>query len=85
VSHQQEVSLSSREQQVLRLLMAEGRSIPQISRELWITQNTVEAHLRNIIRRLLSGYSSEPSRLARRVRLTALAERSAQADSLPNS
>ena len=29
--------------------------------------------------------SSEPSRLARRVRLTALAERSAQADSLPNS
>jgi DNA-binding NarL/FixJ family response regulator len=85
VSHQQEVSLSSREQQVLRLLMAEGRSIPQISRELWITQNTVEAHLRNIIRRLLTGYSSEPSRLARRVRLTALAERSAQADSLPNS
>jgi DNA-binding NarL/FixJ family response regulator len=34
VSHQQEVSLSSREQQVLRLLMAEGRSIPEISREL---------------------------------------------------
>jgi hypothetical protein len=36
VSHQQEVSLSIREQQVLRLLMAEGRSIPEISRErLW--------------------------------------------------
>ena len=29
--------------------------------------------------------SSEPSRLARRARLTALAERSAQGDSLPNS
>lgn len=43
--------LSDREKQILQLF-SQGRRVPEISRKLWITQATVEAHLRNIFRSL---------------------------------
>jgi DNA-binding NarL/FixJ family response regulator len=43
--------LSDREKQVVELL-SQGRSVPEISRELWITQTTVEAHLRHAFHNL---------------------------------
>jgi DNA-binding CsgD family transcriptional regulator len=33
----------------------EQRSVVEVASELWITQQTVEFHLRNIIRKLLEG------------------------------
>jgi len=43
--------LSPREREVLAL-MAEGRSNSGISRELWVTEGTVEKHVRSILMRL---------------------------------
>ena len=43
--------LSPREREVLAL-MAEGRSNAGISRQLWITEGTVEKHVRSILRKL---------------------------------
>ena len=43
--------LSSREREVLAL-MAEGRSNTGIGRRLWITESTVEKHIRNIMTKL---------------------------------
>ena len=43
--------LSSRERQVLSL-MAEGRSNAGISRKLWVTEGTVEKHVRSIFTKL---------------------------------
>ncbi len=43
--------LSSREREVLAL-MAEGRSNSGIARELWVTEGTVEKHVRSILRKL---------------------------------
>ena len=43
--------LSAREQEVLAL-MAEGRSNAGIGRRLWVTEGTVEKHVRNIMTRL---------------------------------
>ena len=43
--------LSSREREVLAL-MAEGRSNAGIARTLWITESTVEKHVRAILRKL---------------------------------
>jgi DNA-binding NarL/FixJ family response regulator len=43
--------LSPREREVLSL-MAEGRSNSGISRELWVTEATVEKHVRNILMKL---------------------------------
>jgi len=43
--------LSSREQEVLAL-MAEGRSNAGIARRLWVTEGTVEKHVRSILAKL---------------------------------
>jgi len=43
--------LSAREQEVLAL-MAEGRSNSGIGRRLWVTQGTVEKHVRSILTKL---------------------------------
>jgi len=43
--------LSPREREVLSL-MAEGRSNSGISRELWVTEGTVEKHVRSILMKL---------------------------------
>jgi DNA-binding NarL/FixJ family response regulator len=43
--------LSSREREVLAL-MAEGRSNTGIGRRLWITESTVEKHIRNVMTKL---------------------------------
>ena len=43
--------LSSREREVLAL-MAEGRSNSGIARELWVTEGTVEKHVRSILMKL---------------------------------
>ena len=43
--------LSAREQEVLAL-MAEGRSNAGIGRRLWVTEGTVEKHVRNILTKL---------------------------------
>ena len=44
-------ALSSREREVLTL-MAEGRSNSGIARELWVTEGTVEKHVRSILLKL---------------------------------
>jgi DNA-binding NarL/FixJ family response regulator len=44
-------ALSTREQEVLRL-MAEGRSNAGIARRLWVTEGTVEKHVRSILTKL---------------------------------
>jgi DNA-binding NarL/FixJ family response regulator len=44
-------ALSAREQEVL-MLMAEGRSNAGIARRLWITEGTVEKHVRSILTKL---------------------------------
>jgi DNA-binding NarL/FixJ family response regulator len=43
--------LSSREREVLAL-MAEGRSNSGIAKELWVTEGTVEKHVRSILMKL---------------------------------
>ncbi len=43
--------LSPREQEVLAL-MAEGRSNAGIARQLWVTEGTVEKHVRSILTKL---------------------------------
>ena len=44
-------ALSSREREVLAL-MAEGRSNAGIARRLWVTEGTVEKHVRSILAKL---------------------------------
>ena len=44
-------ALSAREREVLAL-MAEGRSNAAISRQLWVTEGTVEKHVRSILMKL---------------------------------
>jgi DNA-binding NarL/FixJ family response regulator len=44
-------ALSAREREVL-MLMAEGRSNAGIARRLWVTEGTVEKHVRSILTRL---------------------------------
>ena len=44
-------ALSPREQEVL-MLMAEGRSNSGIARRLWVTEGTVEKHVRSILTKL---------------------------------
>ena len=43
--------LSAREREVLAL-MAEGRSNAGIARQLWVTEGTVEKHVRSILAKL---------------------------------
>jgi serine/threonine-protein kinase PknK len=43
--------LSAREQEVLAL-MAEGRSNAGIGRRIWVTEGTVEKHVRSILTKL---------------------------------
>jgi DNA-binding NarL/FixJ family response regulator len=44
-------TLSNRERQVLSLV-AEGRSNAGVARRLWVTEGTVEKHVRNILTKL---------------------------------
>jgi serine/threonine-protein kinase PknK len=44
-------ALSAREREVLGL-MAEGRSNAGIARQLWVTEGTVEKHVRSILMKL---------------------------------
>jgi DNA-binding NarL/FixJ family response regulator len=53
--------LSPREREVLAL-MAEGRSNSAISRELWVTEGTVEKHVRSILMKLRLPESDEVHR-----------------------
>ena len=53
--------LSPREREVLAL-MAEGRSNSAISRELWVTEGTVEKHVRSILMKLRLSESDEVHR-----------------------
>jgi serine/threonine-protein kinase PknK len=54
-------TLSAREREVLAL-MAEGRSNSAISRELWVTEGTVEKHVRSILMKLRLPESDEVHR-----------------------
>jgi DNA-binding NarL/FixJ family response regulator len=57
--------LSSRELAVLRAL-ARGLSNKEIGRELWVTEQTVKFHLRNIYRKLELANRTEAARYAHR-------------------
>ncbi|ORA23944.1 response regulator [Mycobacterium aquaticum] len=55
--------LSAREQEVL-MLMAEGRSNAGIARRLWVTEGTVEKHVRSILTKLnLAGTADDHRRV----------------------
>ena len=54
-------ALSPREREVLEL-MAEGRSNSAIARELWVTEGTVEKHVRSILMKLRLPESDEVHR-----------------------
>ena len=54
-------ALSPREREVLSL-MATGRSNSAISRELWVTEGTVEKHVRSILMKLRLQESDEVHR-----------------------
>ena len=55
--------ISPREREVLGL-MAEGRSNAGIARQLWVTEGTVEKHVRNILMKLdVSETSDDPRRV----------------------
>jgi DNA-binding NarL/FixJ family response regulator len=60
--------LSERELAVLRAL-ARGLSNKEIGRELWVTEQTVKFHLRNIYRKLELANRTEAARYAYRHRL----------------
>jgi DNA-binding NarL/FixJ family response regulator len=49
--HDPLAALSAREREVLTL-MAEGRSNAGIARSLWVTEGTVEKHVRSILAKL---------------------------------
>jgi serine/threonine-protein kinase PknK len=53
--------LSAREQEVLAL-MAEGRSNGGIARRLWVTEGTVEKHVRSILAKLSLSETSDDHR-----------------------
>jgi serine/threonine-protein kinase PknK len=53
--------LSPREREVLAL-MAEGRSNSGIAHELWVTEGTVEKHIRSILMKLRIPESGEDHR-----------------------
>ena len=58
--------LSSREQEVLAL-MAEGRSNAGIARRLWVTEGTVEKHVRSILTKLKLRETDDDHRRVRAV------------------
>jgi serine/threonine-protein kinase PknK len=53
--------LSPREREVLRL-MAEGRSNAGIAREIWVTEGTVEKHVRSILMKLQIPHTGDDHR-----------------------
>lgn len=50
-SDQPSIKLSTREQEVLKLII-EGRSNPEIANVLYLSPNTVKTHVRNILNKL---------------------------------
>ena len=58
--------LSAREQEVL-MLMAEGRSNAGIARRLWVTEGTVEKHVRSILTKLNLPETGDDHRRVREV------------------
>ncbi|MGV9798262.1 response regulator [Mycobacterium sp. NPDC003449] len=58
--------LSAREQEVL-MLMAEGRSNSGIARRLWVTEGTVEKHVRSILTKLNLTEAADDHRRVRAV------------------
>ncbi|HZA09699.1 MAG TPA: response regulator transcription factor [Mycobacterium sp.] len=58
--------LSTREHEVLEL-MAEGRSNAGIARRLWVTEGTVEKHVRSILTKLDLGETDDDHRRVRAV------------------
>ncbi|MEE6163887.1 MULTISPECIES: response regulator transcription factor [unclassified Mycolicibacterium] len=58
--------LSAREQEVL-MLMAEGRSNAGIARRLWVTEGTVEKHVRSILTKLNLAETADDHRRVRAV------------------
>ncbi|ULN36238.1 response regulator transcription factor [Mycolicibacterium smegmatis] len=59
-------ALSAREQEVLNL-MAEGRSNAGIARRLWVTEGTVEKHVRSILTKLNLTETADDHRRVRAV------------------
>ncbi|MBU8824287.1 response regulator [Mycolicibacterium goodii] len=59
-------ALSAREQEVL-MLMAEGRSNAGIARRLWVTEGTVEKHVRSILTKLNLTETADDRRRVRAV------------------
>lgn len=59
-------ALSAREQEVL-MLMAEGRSNAGIARRLWVTEGTVEKHVRSILTKLNLTETADDHRRVRAV------------------
>jgi DNA-binding NarL/FixJ family response regulator len=59
-------ALSAREQEVL-MLMAEGRSNAGIARRLWVTEGTVEKHVRSILTKLNLAETADDHRRVRAV------------------
>ena len=59
-------ALSAREQEVL-MLMAEGRSNSGIARRLWVTEGTVEKHVRSILTKLNLTETADDHRRVRAV------------------
>ena len=60
--------LSEREIEVLRLLTA-GRSNPEIARDLYVSLNTVKAHVKSIFAKLEAHNRTEATHRARELRL----------------
>ncbi|BBX34647.1 two-component system response regulator [Mycolicibacterium mageritense DSM 44476 = CIP 104973] len=59
-------ALSAREREVL-MLMAEGRSNAGIARRLWVTEGTVEKHVRSILTKLNLAETADDHRRVRAV------------------
>jgi DNA-binding NarL/FixJ family response regulator len=59
-------ALTAREREVLEL-MAEGRSNAGIARRLWVTEGTVEKHVRSILAKLTLRETEDDHRRARAV------------------
>lgn len=63
ISADQTASLTSRQLEILRLVAA-GSTNCEVARELWVTEQTVKFHLRNIYRKLGVANRTEASHIA---------------------
>lgn len=71
-------SLTPREREILALV-SEGRSNPEVARLLWLTEQTVKFHLRNVYRKLKVSNRGEAARWAHDHHVVAVAHAAAGA------